>query len=390
MANHAPGQFGKKPNSLPVPVTADVSTTDSLKAGMPVCFKSTSSTVAERYSSVVKPSLANINDFAGIIAEGSDRVGPGDTNIEPWDGTILRGARVWTDENITAGDLLGPIPGKYLFGKCVVGRPVFRATESVDRSTTPGLVTGDFGLTFSDVVADKIVRFFDHFLGERTSAAADADTYVLTGTGATLTFADALGPDEAAANKRGAGVGVLSGLTTGFEANLQLNGEPFNIATGKSIFFRARIAANTVGATVWYFVGLNLGATTDMGDASGTDFIGFRIVNTALDFVAGKNATGSALNVLTNASAFAIATPVIAADVFHDVAFLVRNKAAAATPAAKELTLWVNGVEVAITFGAAQAANICDDESLTFAAVADGGAANAILRIDSVEINNYF
>lgn len=368
------------PTTTPVMVYANISAGESISEGYALCFDSDNATAANRTKYVEKPTLANLKDFAGVVAPGHARTGPGYIAIIPWDGQVQRGATVYTDESVAAGDLLEPVPGTYAFGKCVIGTPVFRTTEAVDRSVTAGTVTGDFGSRFAEE-SSRILRFVDDFLKVGASATGDAAQYVLTGTGATFTGADALGP-EAAAAAQGAGVGVLSALTTGFEANLQLNGEPFRL--DRSLFFRARVAPGTVNSESRQFVGLNLAGSTDMGDATGTDFIGFRMIDTALSFIYGKDATSSALQTATAATAQAISAVTLVADTFVDVAFHLRYKASGVYA----LTIYVNGAAVSHTL---VTADVCDNESMTFALVVDdaGGDSNCIVKIDRIEINNY-
>lgn len=361
-------------------VYANIAALTVLIPGMALCYDSNNATAANRYQYVEKPSLDNIGDFAGVVAPGNTTTGPGWIYIIEFDGGILRGTTVYTDESIAEGDFLGPIPGSYAFGKCVVGAPLFRATETVDRSTTAGTVTGDFGgqLASHPQWQNRIIRFFDHFDGSKVisapavaNAVADAGTYLLTGTTATAAFADSTGP-EAAAALQAQGMVVLTPTTT-TQANLTMNGEPFRLDSGKSAFFRGRFCLNDVTTgTTGAFLGLSITDTAFLASKP-TDYIGFLVTNAVLAFEYVKD---GATGVVTSGT---LAT--LVADTFVEVAFLIRNRGAGGM----SLTVWVNGVEATVTLTATE---IVDNESLTLVIETKGAEAH-ILKVDRVEINNY-
>lgn len=378
------------PTRTPVRLYANIAAAAVLTAGMALCYDTANATEANRYKYLAKPSLSNIDDFAGYVAPGTRQVGPGWVDIIPFDGTIDRLATLATDESITSGDLLGPIPETFYFGKCVVGRPVAKATQTADRSATAGTVTAHAGQLWDFFQeAGKIVRYHDEFMGTTTrSATADAATFVLTGTGATATFEDALtASDNATANQRGYGVLKASGATTGWKACMTMNGEPFTMATGKSIFLRARFAVAAIAADSRAWLGLALGTATDVGDATTTDHILFRVIADALSLIYGKDATSSALGTATGSTAIASLATMVAAE-FVDVAFMVRNKISGTGTGAKELTVWVNGTAVTHTL---VPADIVDNESLTLVFGADDSDDNSAqsILVDRITVQNY-
>lgn len=299
---------------------------------------------------------------------------------------------VYTDESLTTGDLLGVIPGSFALGRCVFGQPVARVLATTDRSSTAGVVNTQFGWiasTLSDADIDsKVIRFFDHFTkGGMTAGVANLHDYELVGTGSTFTGGDALaiGASDAAvdATKAGAGVGLITTATTGWIANVAIPGEPFSMSANKNLFFRARVAvASTTQAQM--FIGLGTAAVTDAIDTGDTDGIGFRILATVLSFVYAKAATPSVIETLTGWTSAAIASPAVAADVFVDLAFLVRNR-----NGTKEVSIWVNGTQISHT---SVTANVCDNQSLTLrlAVGEEGTNAAMTLKVDRLEINNYF
>lgn len=367
--------------------------TDALYEGYAVCYDVTAS-AANRDTYVAKPTLNNYAEFAGVVAPGQTipaRTSGGVwVNIISVEGAIARSVNVYTDENLVAGDLLGVIPGSFALGCTVVGRSVARVLTAVDRSTTAGVASVQFGfiehiLTPNDT-GSRISRFFDHFHDVSWSATADAAKYVVTGTAAAVTLVDALAPSEQTdSTKSGSGIVSIAGANTGWEANMQLNGEPFGLAVGQNLFFRARIAVQSagLGSGKYYFAGLNMSGTTDMGDACGTDAIGFRINNATLDFIYGKDQTSSAIQTATGFTAVTLTgVNTVVADTFVEVAFMVRNKSASS----KELTIWVNGTSVTHTL---VSANIVDNEALTLAFVAENSGAATALLVDRVEVNNY-
>lgn len=367
-------------------VTRNVYYNDSVipLAGSAVFYDRTRSTVEQRNHYVTRATLANaVNDLAGVVVSQGKHttVGPKVMSIIEI-AAMTRGVQVLTDENIAVGDYLAPIPGNAsgLWGKAVFGTGVFRATEAVDGSgTNPALVTGDLGWNVAAEAeqALKIQRFFDHFNGASgggVSTTADAAKFLLSGTSAAGAFADDWGPEKVAAQS-GSGVLALTTNTTN-QANLTLNGEPFRLDAGKSLFMRARFANSSISATTDTFVGVGATDTTQIAGAN--DYIGFRVANATLTVRAQKGGSGE-VSIATGTS--------LVANEFVDVAILVRNRAAAVGK--KEITIWVNGTIVSTyTNNDTDRAEIPDDQSLTFIAETVGSAART-LYLDYASIVNY-
>lgn len=356
-----------------------VNETLTVPAGAAVCYDRTRTTVGERNYYVNRCTLANFNDLAGVVvSQGKHGItGPVRLGIVPLS-SLERGVQVLTDENIAVGDYLAPIPGTFYWGKATIGRPLFRATQAVDGSTTPALVTGDFGLTVATEaeLSSKRIDWFDHFNGQAGQgyAAADVSKWVLTGTSAAVTYADSFTPSDKTAAQAGLGVLNLTSNTTN-QANLTMNGEPFSVGTGKSVFIQARIAVDDISADSDIFLGLHTNDTDYWGGSA--DQIGIRVVDGAIQLVFQKSTSGAVV-VSTGVS--------LTANEFKTISILARNRAAAVGK--KDLYIWVDGTLVSYTNNDTDRAEFPDTESLTIVAEAKGSAAR-VLRIDSLQVTNY-
>ena len=351
----------------------------TIPIGAAVCYDRTRSVVGQRDHYCSRPTLANELELAGVVVSQGKHtpVGPLQLDVISPE-TITRGVQVLTDELVAVGDFLSPIPGSFSWGKAVRGRPVFRCTEAFDGTTTAGLVRGDFGFQVISEAeqSGRIVRFFDHFAGAQgvgISTTADVAKFLLAGTSAACVYGDSFGPELAAAQQAN---GVLSATTnTTNQASVTLNGEPFRLDTGKSVFLRARFALSSLAATTDAFIGLGVTDTDFITAAS--DYIGFRVANGTLTVRSQKGAAGE-ISIATGTT--------LIANEFVEVAILVRNRAAAVCR--KDIFVWVNGTQVAYTNNDTDRAEIPDVESLTFIAEVKGSAART-LNIDLVEIGNY-
>lgn len=374
-------------NKTPITFTRNVyfnapNNTDTITEGMALCWDVTAATV-NRNVYVTKPTLLNSSEFCGVVAPGVRQTGSGWVEVLIADGVLARGVNVYTDENITAGDLLGVIPGEYALGKVVVGRAVARAIESQDRTTTAGLVNTHFGcvegcLSPADV-SSKVNRFFDHFASEgAASQTADAGRYAATLNSGTVTFLDGMTIVESGivtAAKSGYGVMTVQPTST-TETSIQLNGEPFSINAGQSLFFRARISTKLIASTTTGMIGIAVTDTSPVASAP-SDFISFNIgASGALTFVYDSTAGSSVTS-----------TPSVnlVAATFREVAFLVRKRASGKF----DLKYWIDGTAYTPTI---TAASVPDAESLTFTAgiIDSSNGALTCLNIDRVEINHYF
>lgn len=351
--------------------------------GAAVCFDRTRSAFDERNFYVTKPTLANILDCAGVIVEtGNERsTGPSQLQIARVDEGVCRGVSVRTDESVTAGDFLGPIPGSYYWGKAILGPVVFRATETIDGSATPALVRGDLGPAAyfgSDLLA-RTINFFDHFSDGSCSATAGAARYTLFGTSAAMAYQTSRYAEQATANLRASGVLRLTSNTTN-NAGISVSGEPFGCPVGSSIFARCRLAISTaIAANFSACFGLGL---TDTANVTTTalavnDFVGFASLSGAAWEIAYQKGASGLVELTTGV------TPVI--NQFTELAFMMRNKATGTGAANKELVFWQDGVLVAQT---PTLTEFSDDQSFTTILDCIGSSANT-LDIDRLEVRQY-
>jgi len=373
-------------NKTPITFTRNVyfnspNNTDTITEGMALCWDITASAV-NRNVYVTKPSLLNSTEFCGVVAPGVRQTGSGWVEVLIADGVIARGVDLYTDEYVVNGDLLGVIPGSYAFGKCIFGNPIAIATATYDGNAVPGTVRTHYGLV-SDVVgfsdlSRRMVRYYDGFTGgTAATTTADASAYLLTGTSATAQFADsATAADQAAVNQRGHGVLVLTSNTT-TQANITMNGEPFSIAGGQSLFFRARFAQTLPGSPE-VFLGVGITSTS-----VGTEPATYMAITTS-------GASGSISFKYRRASGTTVTnTPSPAVNMvlseYRDVAFLARNKAALGATASLAASYFIDGTQYTPTI---TSGSFPTSESLTF--IAEGrGSAQIVLSLDRIEINNY-
>lgn len=354
--------------------------------GGAVCFDRTQSTFDLRNAYVTKPTLGNIVDFAGIVLEtGNERsAGPGYVIIAPVDHGVLRGISVLTDENVTAGDFLGPIPGSYSLGKAILGPIAFRATESVNGSATAALVRGDLGPAayFGSDILSRMINIFDHFEqgGAMAVATPGIARYNIFGTSAAAAFQSGMYAEQATAALRASGVLRITSNTTN-NAGIALPGEPFGCPVGSSIFYRTRVAISTAIAANFSCC-FGLGLVADVANVTQTamavnDFVGFASLSGAAWSVQyQKGASG-----LVAATIGAV--PVI--NQFTEFAFLMRNKATGTAAGNKELYFWQDGVLLSHT---PTLTEFPDDQSFSAQFDCIGSSANT-LDIDRLEIRQY-
>lgn len=117
--------------------------TDLLQPGYAACLDSTL-TGDDKFTTIVKPTMLNIDRCVGIVAPQSKNVATGAiARIIPMD-KFVPGVYVQCEESITDGDILGVHPETYAFRRGVFfHRWGLVARETVDRSTTAGLVRCD-------------------------------------------------------------------------------------------------------------------------------------------------------------------------------------------------------------------------------------------------------
>jgi len=372
-------------NKTPITFTRNVyfnapSNTDTITEGMALCWDVTAAAV-NRNVYVTKPTLLNSSEFCGIVAPGVRQTGSGWVEVLIADGVLARGVNVHTDEYVVNGDLLGVIPGSYALGKCIFGNPVAEAIATYDGNTTPGLVPTHFGLVGAVLGAGdlerKIVRYFDHFIGNRfaNSTADTGGNYLLSGTSAAATFADSsTAADQATAAQRANGVMSLTSNSTN-QANITINGEPFSIAGGQSLFLRARVA-QTLPASPQMFLGVGITSTSALGTEP-SNYMAF--TTGAAGAITWKYRKASGTTVTNTPSVSMVASE------YRELAFLVRNKAALGATGSFAASYFIDGTQYTPTITNASFPNA---ESLTFIAECVGGAA-ITASLDRIEINNY-
>lgn len=349
------------------PRVATYNGSSTLVKGMAVCYDVTQSTADLQNTFVTDPTFNNMHRPAGVVLNvgTTDPVtGYEEVTILPVADGVAYNVEVLTDQNIAAGDVLGVVPGSLYWGKAVCGRGLFLATEAVNGSSTPALIQGDFGWNAVDPAFErtKIMRFFDDFLGERgLGTTADLGGWLSTlGTGGSATFDDdAIG-----------GICELLAATSGFRANLTLNGEPFK--ADKDLFFRCRVNISNVTASEGVaIIGVGLTDTSWNGGVP-TDYIIF-------DFASGgvvtcKYVKDGATGLVT------VTGTTVAADTWVDLAFLVKWRGS--TP---ELHIWIDGTKLTHS---ATTTEIVDNENLTIVAESFSATNPSTFRIDRVECNN--
>lgn len=357
---------------------------------------------SDRESLITKPSYANLvaqDGFAGIVvnAPRGGYVGNGSSisvDILPWNELQYHNVNVYTDENVTAGDLLGPLPGFYQFGRAVVGRARFEAWDTANRSATAGLINGRFGPIDFQREQNGIITIFDHFTGDRKVAATAAaallgDGWIMSTNGTTSTSTN-LVSGSTPASAGGGELQLANATTTG--AQIVGPGQPVLLTAGRSAWFRARFMALN-NTNLGLFVGLAApgGATILLAANSGltsvvaTDAIGFLIdqaLNSANLTAFARKASGTGVGLTTG-------IPLVGAT-YLDVAFLARNLAAPATPTAAtvDMKFWVNGTLFSLDDASAlNAAQFPNTISLTPAfGIFPAASQSLTATIDRIEV----
>lgn len=399
-------QLGVFPNLLARPTSIPVWYTgsDAVIPGQPVCYDhdSTDSTarplgstglsttdkqVGHRGILVERPTFGNLitdDAFAGIVAPETTLPAAipssGGYQIYVYPRAAMWGQiDVYTDENITRGDLLGPLPSVSNVGRGVV-YPCFRAVESVDRSGTAGIVRCQYNPNWSwdKLPQDKVFRFFDHFdgklpyvLGGFTPAEVLIAGYEVTGATAAAAYTSDVG-----------GRLVITPTTTTI---IQIHPGaacfPFVLSTGKSVWFRANVNFGVGAVDNDVFLGL---AITGAAISDGTvppldDYLGFYMQgdSSALINIATNRDNGTDNVTSTGTSQVA--------DTMHDLAFLVRNRVAGDAASATEVKVFVDGVLTNTLNSAAVNALINKDEAMRMVFAGIGGAAAVAIEIDRWE-----
>lgn len=268
-------------NSVECPARHPVNGTDTLKEGYALCLdfdNATTGTAPEwdrRVHQCEKPTLQNLRYFLGVIHPM--HVGnANDVADSVKEFNIIRasegktpGVNVWTNLNVAVGEFLAPMPGSYAFGAPVCHPPVFRCIEAADRSSTAGLVMGEFGIIqpIAGELESQIMSVWNDFVGAaEPSATDDLTAWLLEGTNT---------PVAALIDEQNGVLRLTTGGTSGNESSIQLNNECVSLASGNQVYFKARVKFGSYVAT--------------SGDISG--IIGF-----ALQLTSVYNATTTSAN----------------------------------------------------------------------------------------------
>lgn len=347
-----------------------------------------------RQKLVEKPSYGNLiaGGFAGIVVDApvGGIVGNGVavevTLIPAW--AIAPELVVYTDQNCAVGDILGPIPGSYYFGRGVFpGCQFFRVTEAADRSSTVGVVHGRFGKLVASEYRDKLWEHFSHFngdqavfLGGATPAEIKLPGLVVSGTSVAIEGTSDVG-GRLVITPNGTSIGQLNlgGLSAGTASSS--GNLPVTLSAGKSAFFRAKVNFGIGAVDNSAFVGLSItGAVAANGTVPATDdYIGFfkKVDDDGSLFFATNRDNGS--DALTDTGINTVA------DTMYDVAFLAINRASGDAAGATTIYAWVDGVLVATITSAAANALINKDEAMTLVFSGIDGAAAVAIEIDRWE-----
>ncbi len=280
--------------------TVYYSGTDTLKRGYALCYDRDNITAKDgsgsaiaatasswgRHGWVEKPASGNLHNFAGIVADAPDKTGPFWVSIIEPD-SIARSMDVYTEENCTADVTMLTIkPGSYILGGAGEGLIIGRALQTVNRSSSNGLVQALIGaldilqlpyglLTPSGTVnsfsskiwetcpwnTDLVHKYFEDFVNIRPGNVADG-TALLTATSTTETndwiqtentsgltaFTEDVGGVLRVSSE--ANVAAEDGLTVMWRQT------PWVPTSGKRIWFEARVKMNNVVTPDEYTIGL--------------------------------------------------------------------------------------------------------------------------------------
>lgn len=345
-----------------------------------------------RYQIVEPPSITNMGNFAGFAANSyvANAAGQWIDIVVPIMGASFNvRARVNCTVNVT---VMGVIPGTpVLRAGCIFPESgfAFLAIQTVDRSTTAGLVQIRVIPADSPLVQAMSVNYFDDFLeggyvhtvhGQKFTEVANAGEWFVT-------VIDSHGPDNAETlivdDTVGGILTITTNVTAADEVNAAMEGESFMMAVGYPLRFEALIAEIDI-LKDHLFIGLTESATTAYA-APGNNHVGFRNDNDGnIDYTSDTAGAATAADTLVN----------MANGVFNKVAFVwdgvnalriyVDNvlKATLSTEALLASVDAIAGETVT------QSASICVDAAMTpTICVAAAGAAAAAVKIDYLRVN---
>lgn len=376
------------------PIEVIYTGSDTLKNGMALCYDHDASTAAAREANVEKPSLAALlaGQFAGIVtgAPPTGTTGNGSStriSILPWIPGCpgYRNLDVQTDQNVAAGDILGPVPESYYFGFGVIpGCALFRAAEAQNRSVTAGIVNGAMQQFRYDEIAGKIFRQFHHFDGSlpiTLGGATPAETKYpgLLVSGATVAIAGTA--DVGGRMALTPTTTTIAQLNSGGIAAFTASGAdllPYTLSAGKSIFVRGKVNFGVGAVDNSAFFGLSItGAATSNAAVPATDdYLGFfkKVDDDGSLFFATNRDNGT--DNLTDTGINTVA------DTMYEVAFYAVNRVSGDAAEATKVYAYVNNALVATLSSAAINALINKDEGMALVLSGIDGAAAVVLEID--------
>lgn len=275
---------------------------DEIKAGYALCAEAdhTDATLddfqlnAARGSRAEKPNFNNMPYFLGFAVEGfKPYSSPPHVPIVPHD-QFLNLAQVWTDQSIAAGDMLAPAPGTYAFQKAAAAKPVFIALQTVDRSSTAGLVYGMWAPMIDAAAIGRKIKTIElsglaagYGATSQFSETADAGDWLVT-----VVDAGSDNGETIVASDTENAIVFTTNDADNDGLNIQHNGEPFSFASGTSCYFGIDVKANDASTLDWFF-GLAISDTTVL--AATTDRAGFSVPagdsSQAIKYLCEKNST---------------------------------------------------------------------------------------------------
>ena len=262
-----------------------------------------STTANTREYDVEQCSISNYENFAGFTEREVILDSNGQPAVPIIDGSDQGGVTAVTNQSVTAGDLLGAMPGSwFLFRGAVFTNPLLRVTTTVDRSTTSGPVVGVGKPTVSNEEFQKY-----HFEYNN-----DFYSYVTTGEGLTTIVNTTAGTN--------AQNGVIScsaaATTDNSPGGTKTTQTCWQFATGAACYFEARFQLTEVDTNAANFlIGFQDKAGTTnttlqdngAGPAASIDMAAIYKVDGSMFFRTGISRT-TAQALVTTTTAFAAAT----------------------------------------------------------------------------------
>ncbi|MCW5776531.1 MAG: hypothetical protein KIS87_08845 [Phycisphaeraceae bacterium] len=351
--------------------------------GQALCYDHDAATAADRRN-VETPSISNLTAFAGFVPTAANHSGPRHVDVVPPLCGPVPSVSVRTDQSISAGDLLGPQPGTRDFGKAVFGVIAFKAREAKDGSSTPAMVSGDWGYRPGMELDDENLLIVTHERWEQSgyvkdlglTGESDPGSYFsqVADTGTWLvTVVDGGGDNGEIVRVRDHATGgrILEVVTNDADndyLNVQRNGLFYYLGGGAAFYMEFEVAVADADKTDW-FVGLAAADTDILGGV--TDRIGFEV-----------NASSTAQLIKCMTEKDSTETSTTTGVTVTDGAFF---KCAVWSDGKGTVRFYINGALVA-----SHTANIPDDLGLATAfQVRNDGAQVNTLRLKPIVVRNH-